>query len=60
MIHSVSPQSRPAVIFPLILKFWDGRTDGQKDVRTDHLCQNSDHYRPGLWSASWINLIHLI
>ena len=28
----------------LILKFWDGRTDT--------LCENSDHYRPGLWSAS--------
>ena len=23
--------------------------------RTDTLCENSDHYRPGLWSASWIN-----
>ena len=30
----------------LILKFRDGRTDT--------LCENSDHYRPGLWSASWI------
>ena len=28
----------------LILKFWDGRT----------LCENSDHYRPGPWSTSWI------
>ena len=31
----------------LILKFWD--------ERTDTLSENSDHYRPGLWSASWIN-----
>ena len=23
-------------------------------VRTDNLCENSDHYGPGLWSASWI------
>ena len=29
-----------------------GRTDWRTDVRT--LCENSDHYRPGLWSASWI------
>ena len=26
-----------------------------KDVWTDTLCENSDHYRPGLWSASGIN-----
>ena len=31
----------------LILKFWDGRTDT--------LSENSDYYRTGLWSASWIN-----
>ena len=30
----------------LILKFWDGCTDA--------LCENSDHYQPGLWSASRI------
>ena len=41
MIHSASPQSRPAVIFEVL-----GRTDG----RTDTLCENSDHYRSGLWS----------
>ena len=43
---------------------WGGRTyvqtDGRTDVRTygltDTLCENSDHYRPGLWSASWINI----
>ena len=23
--------------------------------RTDNMCEYSDHYRPGLWSASWIN-----
>ena len=27
----------------LILKFWDGQTDD--------MCENNDHYRPGLWSA---------
>ena len=31
-----------------ILKFWNGRT-------TDTLSENSDHYRSGMWSASWIN-----
>ena len=35
--------------FRLIFKFWDGRTD---------MCKNSDHYLPGPWSASWINLTH--
>ena len=44
MIHSASLYTVPAV------KFWDVRTEG----RTDTLCENSDHYRPGLWSASWI------
>ena len=36
--------------FRSILKFCHGRTDGQ----TDNLCENSDHYWPRLWSASWI------
>ena len=36
----------------LILKFWDGRKYVR--TRTDSLCENNDHYRPGLWSASWI------
>ena len=49
MIHSASPQSRPAVI---VAWFWSFGTDG----RTDTLCENSDHYRPGLWSASWIKI----
>ena len=31
----------------LSLKFWDG-----------NLCENSDHYRPGLWPASWINYVN--
>ena len=31
----------------LILTFWDRWTDS--------LCEISDHNRPGLWSASWIN-----
>ena len=31
--------------------FWGGCTD----VRMDHLCENSDHYLPGLWSAPLIN-----
>ena len=39
----------------MIMKFWDGRTDGHTYGRTDTLCENSDLYRPGLWSASWIN-----
>ena len=48
MIHS--PQSRPAVIVPWIWSFGTDR-------RTDTLCENSDHYLPGLWSASWINWV---
>ena len=39
----------------LILKFWDGRTDVHTYGLTDTLCENSDHYRPEQWSASWIN-----
>ena len=31
----------------LIFKFWDGRTDT--------LGEKSDHFRPGLWTGSWIN-----
>ena len=46
MIHSASPQSRPAVI---VAWFWS--------FGTNTLYENSDHYRPGLWSASWINLV---
>ena len=38
-----------------ILKFCAGRTYRRTDGRTDNMCENSDHYRPGLWSASWIN-----
>ena len=53
MIHSASPQSRPALI---VAWFWSFGTDGRTDGRTDTLCENSDHYRPGLWSASWINI----
>ena len=48
MIHSASPQSRPAVkicLFCSILK--------NKDERTD-MCEYSDQHQPGLWSASWI------
>ena len=26
--------------------------------RTDNLCEDSDHYRPWLWSASWIKNDH--
>ena len=48
IIHSASPQSRPAVIFA-----WYGSFGAE--ARTDNLCENSDHYRPGLWSAAWIN-----
>ena len=57
MIHSANPQSLPAVIF---VWFWsfvtDERTEGRTDGRMDNLFENSDHYRPGLWSASWINV----
>ena len=53
MIHSASPQSRPAAI---VAWFWSFGTDG----RTETLCENSDHYGPGLWSASWINLHMLV
>ena len=57
MIHSAGSDCR------LILKFWDVRTDirtdGQTDGRTDTLCENNDHYRPGLCSASWINSLKL-
>ena len=35
----------------LISNFWDRRMY----VRTDTTCENSDHHRPGLRSASWIN-----
>ena len=56
MILSASPQSRPAGSdCRLVLKFWDGRTDGP----TATLYENKDHYRPGLWSALWINIILL-
>ena len=45
--------------FHLILKFLDGRTDEWTQGRMDNLCENSysnsNPYRPGLWSASWIN-----
>ena len=26
--------------------------------RMNNLCENSDHYRPGLWLASWIYSIY--
>ena len=45
MIHSASPQSS---------RQWLS-LDFEVLGRTDTLCENSDHYRPGLWSASWIN-----
>ena len=40
----------------LISKLWDVRTYG----RTDTMCENSDHYRLGLWSASWINKMNFL
>ena len=49
MIHLARPQSRPAVI---VAGFWNFVPDG----RTDNMCENSDHYRPELWSASWIKI----
>ena len=52
MIHSASPHFRLAVRFTW---FWSFGTDGRTEGRTDNLCENSDRYRPGMWSASWIN-----
>ena len=48
--RSTQPAHSPGNDCRLILKFWDGRMYGL----TDTLCENSDHYRAGLWSASWI------
>ena len=48
LIHSVSPQSRPAWFWNFGMYVYL-RTYG----RTDNLCP---HYRPGLWPALWINL----
>ena len=47
LIHSARPTVPAGSDGRLILKFWD--------VRTDTLCEYSDHYWLGLWSASWIN-----
>ena len=53
MIHSAaSPQSRQAMNPRLILQFWDGQAD--------NMCEYSDHYQPGLWSASWIYISYFI
>ena len=53
MIHLASPQSRQAVIVAGFWSFCAGRTD--------NMCENSDNYRPGMWSASWINSkLHLL
>ena len=30
--------------------------NGRTEWRTDNLCENSDPYWPGLWSAVWINI----
>ena len=55
MIHSASPQTRPAVIFAWYWSFGtDVRTEGRTYGLTDNLCENNDYYRPGLLSASWI------
>ena len=48
MIHSAGPQSRAGSTFRSILKFYD------EDGRTANLCENCDHYRPGMWWALWI------
>ena len=52
MIHSTSQQFRPAVIVAWFRSFG---TDGW----TDNLCENSNHFWPGLWSASWINNVQV-
>ena len=48
MIHSTSPLSRDFEALE--------HTYGRADVRTH---EHSDHYRPGLWSASWVNTSYL-
>ena len=56
MIHSASPKVVARNLYSHdfeVLRQMDG---GRTCVhgRTDILCENSDHYRPGLWLASWI------
>ena len=53
MIHSASPQYRTAVKISVLI--WSLLKSG--DGRTDNMCEYSDHYRPGLWSASWVNTL---
>ena len=49
VINNPLGQPRPTVI---VAWFWTFGMDGRTD---DTLWENSDYYRPGLWSASWIN-----
>ena len=59
VIHSASPQSRLAVNFAIFRKFvTDRHSDSQLYGRTDNLCENSEHNRPGLWSALWIKPVY--
>ena len=57
MIHLAWPTVPPVVITLLtwnlfcFVSFWKEGTDR----RTNSTCENSDHYRPGPRSATWIN-----
>ena len=57
MIHSANPQSQPAVKICLVLVDFEkwGRTYVHTYIRTD-MYEYSDHYRPGLRSATWIKI----
>ena len=46
MIHSARPGRQWLSL--------DFEVLGRTYVGTDNLCENSGHYRPGFWSASWI------
>ena len=48
MIHSVNPQYRTAAKICFVLVIFE------KWGRTNKMCEYSDHYQPGLRSASWI------
>ena len=44
---------------------WASPQDGRQRLSLDfevlgRMCENSDHYRPRLWSASWINETEVI
>ena len=50
MIHSTRPTVSPvATIIFCCFVLLDLKSDGRTDERTDNMCKNNDHYRPGLW-----------